>query len=323
MNTQWYDLAKVRMKELGISQEQLAEHLEVTQGAVGHWLNGRRSPPLIFIMQLMKAIGYSAVEFAPDGRVISYEKTTPLIAGFVSFDTVGNRLLFILSAEQITQKDLAQKLSVSPQTINNWIRRDSVGTIAAQQICQEFGYSLEWLLTGSGSPKPDLTKNENSSIPPQEEWSAVSTWDRETPLDDDEVEVPFLKDIEFACGDGGVVNIDYNGYKLRFSKSTLRKIGAPTDGSTIVCFPAKGNSMEPVIPDGAAVAIDVANKRIKDGAIYAIEQGDLKRIKCLYRKPDRKLLIRSFNRDEHEDEITDERNVKIIGKLFWHSVLHY
>ncbi|WP_162872314.1 S24 family peptidase, partial [Klebsiella pneumoniae] len=76
------------------------------------------------------------------------------------------------------------------------------------------------------------------------------------PLPADEVEVPYLKDIEFACGDGRVQCEDHNGFKLRFSKSTLRRVGANTDGSGVLCFPATGDSMEPIIPDGTTVAVD-------------------------------------------------------------------
>ena len=80
--------------------------------------------------------------------------------------------------------------------------------------------------------------------------------------------------------------------------------------------------MEPVIPDGATVAVDTGNKRIIDGELYAINQGDLKRIKQLYRKPGGKILIRSINRD-YDDEEADEADVEIIGFVFWYSVLRY
>ncbi|MDC9598963.1 LexA family transcriptional regulator [Xenorhabdus anantnagensis] len=240
--------------------------------------------------------------------------------------TLKDRLKIILSRENLKQKQLAESLNVSAQTVNNWLRRDSISREAAQSISEQFGYSLDWLLNAVGEPKLGNVLKQNrakSDIPPKNEWNSVTSWDGNTPLDDDEVEVPFLKDIEFACGNGRCIDVDYNGFKLRFSKATLRRIGAPTDGSTILCFPAKGDSMEPVIPNGAAVAIDIANKTICDGKIYAIEQEGLKRIKCLYRKPGGKLLIRSYNRDEYEDEMANEDNVIIIGKLFWHAVLHY
>jgi phage repressor protein C with HTH and peptisase S24 domain len=38
------------------------------------------------------------------------------------------------------------------------------------------------------------------------------------------------------------------------------------------CFPATGDSMEPMIPDGTTVAVDTNNKRIVDGKLYAIGQ---------------------------------------------------
>ena len=40
MKMKWYELARSRMKELGITQEKLAEELGMTQGGIGHWLRG-------------------------------------------------------------------------------------------------------------------------------------------------------------------------------------------------------------------------------------------------------------------------------------------
>ena len=232
--------------------------------------------------------------------------------------TISERIKFLLTKEGLKQRDLADSLSTSPQTVNNWIKRDSLSREAAQQISEKFGYSLDWLLSGTGSPK----KDRESSIPLESEWGVVDSWDKNTPLPADEVEVPFLKDIEFACGDGRVQCEDHNGFKLRFSKATLRRVGANSDGSGVLCFPASGDSMEPVIPDGATVAVDTGNKRIIDGELYAINQGELKRIKQLYRKPGGKLLIRSINRD-YDDEWAEESEVEIIGFVFWYSVLRY
>lgn len=52
----WNLLAKARMKDLGVTQEQLAERLHVTQGAVAHWLGGRREPGLTRINQILGAL---------------------------------------------------------------------------------------------------------------------------------------------------------------------------------------------------------------------------------------------------------------------------
>ncbi|HFT7677556.1 TPA: S24 family peptidase [Citrobacter braakii] len=235
---------------------------------------------------------------------------------------IAERIRHLLAREGMKQKDLAEQLSASAQTVNNWIKRDSISREAAQQISEKYGYSLDWLLNGKGAPKI----SDDSGIPPESEWGTVDAWDKNTPLPDDEVEVPFLKDIEFACGDGRVHSEDHNGFKLRFSKATLRRVGANTDGSGVLCFPATGDSMEPMIPDGTTVAVDTNNKRIVDGKLYAIGQGDggegqLKRIKQLYRKPGGKLIIRSYNSEAYPDEEADTDSVEIIGRLFWYSVL--
>lgn len=237
-------------------------------------------------------------------------------------NSVSERIRHLLAIEGLKQKDLAEALSTSPQTVNNWLKRDSVSRDAAQQIAEKFGYSLDWLLNGTGTPK----KGQESNIPPESEWGTIEVWDSNTPLGDDEVEVPFLKDIEFACGDGRIHSEDHNGFKLRFSKATLRRIGANSDGSGVLCFPATGDSMEPVIPDGTTVAVDTNNKRVVDGKLYAIGQADggnsqLKRIKLLYRKPGGKLIIRSYNSAAYPDEEADIDDVEIIGRLFWYSVL--
>ncbi|MDC9607208.1 XRE family transcriptional regulator [Xenorhabdus griffiniae] len=237
--------------------------------------------------------------------------------------TLNKRLNYLLSQEGLKQKELAERLNTSAQTVNNWLKRNSISRDAAQKISDIYGYSLDWLLNGVEPPKIENRKSHsisNIEIPEEKDWGQIDSWDNNTQLDSDGVEVPFLKDIEFACDNECCVSVDYSGH-IRLSKSTLRCVGADSDGSTTLCFPAKGNSMKPVIPDGAIVAIDTANKRIVDGKVYAIEQDGLKRLKILHRKPRGKILIRSYNREEYEDEIADESDVKIIGKMFWYSVI--
>lgn len=145
-------------------------------------------------------------------------------------------------------------------------------------------------------------------------------WDRNTPLNSDEYAVPFYQDIRLAAGNGFADDIeDYNNFKLRFSKATLRKQGVQYENA--VCVIADGNSMEPVIPDGTTVGIDLGNKTIRDGKIYAINHGGLLRIKLLYNMPNEQVKIRSYNSDEHPDEIAELQDISVLGKVFWYSVL--
>ncbi|SDS02578.1 Peptidase S24-like [Halopseudomonas litoralis] len=59
----WYEAAQARMKQEKISQEKLAEQLGVTQGAIAHWLKGRREPKLEVINQLLAYLGLPPLEY--------------------------------------------------------------------------------------------------------------------------------------------------------------------------------------------------------------------------------------------------------------------
>ncbi|HBE9079123.1 LexA family transcriptional regulator [Serratia fonticola] len=63
----WSDLAKARMKEIGMTQERLAEIVGKTQGGVGHWLNGRREPSVEDIASIMRALGIPEISITSDG----------------------------------------------------------------------------------------------------------------------------------------------------------------------------------------------------------------------------------------------------------------
>ena len=69
----WYELAKARMRDLKITQEVMAERLGVTQGAVAHWLSGRREPDLGTISAVLQMLGLPALQ-------IGVERSPPIEA---------------------------------------------------------------------------------------------------------------------------------------------------------------------------------------------------------------------------------------------------
>lgn len=212
----------------------------------------------------------------------------------------------------LTQTELATRAGTSQQAIQQLEEGKTKRPRYLPELSVALGCSVKWLLTGTNPPRGD-------EIPPESEWGSVDAWDSSTPLPDDEVEVPFLKDIELACGDGSSGSEDYNGFMLRFSKATLRRVGAQK--GKVLCFPAHGDSMEPIIPEGTTVAINLLDKKITDGKVYAINQDGWKRLKVLVRSGPNKVIIRSFNSAEYPDEEADLDQVDVIGRMFWTSTL--
>lgn len=151
----------------------------------------------------------------------------------------------------------------------------------------------------------------------------IDVWDDKTPLGADEVELPFFKEVELSAGQGSAVMLETNGRKLRFGKRTLQRKNI--DPAAAGCVPVTGNSMEPVLPDGSTVGVDTACLSVQDGKMYALDHDGLLRVKLLYRLPGGGLRLRSYNESEHPDERYDgeyvSEHIRIIGKVFWYSVL--
>lgn len=150
----------------------------------------------------------------------------------------------------------------------------------------------------------------------------IQTWDEKTPLEEHEVEVPFLREVELSAGSGRFGIEEDDGTKLRFAKKSLRANGVPFDQAK--CVTVRGNSMLPVLRDGATVGVNTARTSITevtDGDLYAINHSGQLRVKQVFRLPGG-IRLRSFNRDEHPDEdysfhqMHDEE-ISILGHVFW------
>jgi transcriptional regulator with XRE-family HTH domain len=59
MNKPWYIVARERAKHLGITYQQIADHLDVVKSTVGHWLTGRNKPRLETIARIAAVLDCS------------------------------------------------------------------------------------------------------------------------------------------------------------------------------------------------------------------------------------------------------------------------
>ncbi|HDX9111782.1 TPA: helix-turn-helix transcriptional regulator [Klebsiella michiganensis] len=217
----------------------------------------------------------------------------------------------------ISKADFAEKVGTSASTLSQILGDKAVrnlGDELARKIEQKLGLLHGWL----DQYHPELDEAENRGE--AKIIGELEPWDSDTLLDDEEVEIPFLKEVQLAAGTGSAFIEDHNGYKLRFAKSTLRKLNIHV--SNAVCVEVIGNSMEPVLPNGATVGVDTGSKEIKDGKMYAIDYGDLLRVKILYAMPGGMIRIRSYNSDEHPEEIRPSSDIRVIGRVFWSSVTY-
>lgn len=153
----------------------------------------------------------------------------------------------------------------------------------------------------------------------------IDEWDSNTPLDEDEVEIPFFKDFSFACGSGSISEAMANETrKLRMAKSTLRNL--TVEKNNAIAATASGDSMSPTIKDGDTIYVDLGRKTIKDGKIFAVCIGGLFYCKRLYNLPFGGVRIVSDNSDEFpEIQLTadqiKEQDFQITGWVWQISTL--
>lgn len=223
----------------------------------------------------------------------------------------------------LSQSELADKAGVSQSLITKIESGNAQESRKASKLAAVLGVDTDWLVTGK-EPNPNLTRSERPSVESNAVYlGGFDLWDEDTPLDDDEVALPFFREVKLSAGSGSITQvIENHGFKLRFAKSTLRKASVQPDHAH--CVTVDGGSMEPVLPHGCTIGVNTLDTTIQDGKVYAIDQNGELRVKLLYKLPGGGIRVRSYNRDEYPDETitgTDLEGFKILGRMFWSSVL--
>ncbi|WP_017445774.1 XRE family transcriptional regulator [Gayadomonas joobiniege] len=214
--------------------------------------------------------------------------------------------------------ELGKRVGVSHSAISQWENNPNIEIKSDKffKLAKALGVTPAYLLTGSEN-EPSQHNDKGGVL------GEFETWDSRTPLNDDDVELPFFKEVELSAGIGSEVVREDNGFKLRFSKSTLKRHNI--DPSNAACVQINGDSMEPILPNGSTVGIDTSKTQVVDGKMYAIDHSGLLRVKVLHRVPGG-LRIKSFNSDEHPDETykgSELEDIKVIGKVFWSAAFYF
>ncbi|MCA4232755.1 helix-turn-helix transcriptional regulator [Acinetobacter baumannii] len=224
--------------------------------------------------------------------------------------SIRDRIIQRMTDLKLRQVDLMDATGATKGAVSKWVSGTNVpSTEFMPALAAILKTSENWLLTGNQTP----------------EFRQVEPWDSNTPLDDDEIEIPFFKDFSFACGGGSIGEAIANETrKLRMSKATLRNLSITKENA--VAATAIGDSMSPTIKDGDTIHVDLGRKNIKDGKIFAICLGGLFYCKRLYNLPLGGVRIVSDNSTEFPEihlnaqEVVDQQ-LEIIGWIWQISSL--
>ncbi|MBY6104880.1 helix-turn-helix transcriptional regulator [Ferrimonas balearica] len=320
-----------RRLELGLTQTELADIAGTTQQSIQSIESGNIRRPRNLI-EIAKALGVSPEWLAQEDPQETLR-------------SIGEVIAELMEENDISEIKLAELTNSHVVNIRNLLKRKSPSARkrTIERFSEAFGITTNEMLnrmrikpdeekekpssgtmaTSLQSDSSDFNKYPERDAIPQSA-STVDSWDDNTPLDPDDVEVPYMTGVSLSAGQGILSYAEDHGGRLRFSRHTLRKQGI--QAANVVCVRVDGESMDPVLPDGATVGIDTANTEIRDGKIYAINHDGLLRVKVLQKLPGDGLRLRSYNMDKatfpDEDYYrTELDNIRVLGRIFWYSVI--
>ncbi|MDZ5625767.1 S24 family peptidase [Achromobacter xylosoxidans] len=132
--------------------------------------------------------------------------------------------------------------------------------------------------------------------------------------------VPELADVRLAAGDGIENDSELATGMIQFRSSFLRSVGADKGRGRVVY--AKGDSMEPVIRDGAALLVvpneSLTLRDLAAGGVYAINYDGKMIVKTVTKERlSGRWVARSFNPSYADIPLENGHPVRVLGQVVW------
>ncbi len=143
----------------------------------------------------------------------------------------------------------------------------------------------------------------------------------EPPAANDKFEkVAEMADVRLAAGEGIENLVEEETGTVQFRRSFLRSVGASAGKARVVY--AKGDSMEPIIRDGAALLVvpneSLTLQDIASGGVYAINYDGKMIVKTVTKdRLTKRWVARSFNPAYPDIPLENGALVRVLGQIVW------
>lgn len=201
---------------------------------------------------------------------------------------------------------MSEKTGIPVGTLNKYVSlRSSPSVLNATKIAHAVGLTVEQLATRQTQSQGSLTRQQTQAVA-----DIVSRRD-------DFVGVP-LYNVQAAAGNG-IVPVDEQEPReeIILTRTFLRRLGAQAESCHIIF--AKGESMQPTIPDGSLLLIDLSKSQIVDNGVFVFRVGDDIKVKRARWRVDQRIDLVSDNQlagyppeTYTLDEVTD---IQPIGRV--------
>lgn len=216
---------------------------------------------------------------------------------------IGQRLAEIRNGK--SQGAFAEELGIHKNSLGHYERGNRVPDAAVLLKLVEMGFNANWVLTGEGSKDAKESRE-----------ALTQDIEKLRKLDEEFALIPGYN-VQVAAGHGSLAGDESPTRELAFRRKWLRYRGLHEHDLALVF--AKGDSMEPTISDNETVMVDTSERKLRDGHIYVIRNGDhllVKRIQTLWNDG---VQLLSDNKEYPPQEIASSEleNLEVIGKVVW------
>ncbi|MDH0520843.1 LexA family transcriptional regulator [Achromobacter xylosoxidans] len=212
-----------------------------------------------------------------------------LVSNLARMPTIHKRIKDLREKLELSMEQLAERVGVSWQTVQQWENgRTAPKRARLEAVAKALHTTPEYLAVG---PVVD---------PDADEFVAVRRLD-----------------VRLSAGHGEIVLSEDEMSRLSFRVDFLRAAGASPQQTVSVSV--KGDSMEPLIPDGATILVNRGATSIINGKIYAFRRDGELLVKRLY-KGNGGFIARSENPAGGYEDLhlsLEDPQIDIIGRAFW------
>ncbi|MFF7060757.1 S24 family peptidase [Achromobacter spanius] len=311
-------LAEART-EAGLSQAQLAKAVGAGQSTIASIENGRNKGSSLFL-DLARALNVN-VEWLMDGAgpkrgeggPTPPPKSAP--AAPWPFPSISEEDVRALPAAHINELQGALALAIAQLKL----RVQVAATPVQKPASSTRGSVVDTHAADDAFPMPDVLDKPVAGSGKISVTANVTTGARVAANDSFEP-VPELADVRLAAGDGIENHAEDQTGVIQFRRSFLRSVGADA-GKALVVY-AKGDSMEPVIKDGAALLVvpneDLTIRDLAAGGVYAINYDGKMIVKTVAKdKLTGRWVARSFNPAYPDIPLENGHPARVLGQVVW------
>jgi len=239
--------------------------------------------------------------------------------------TLGEAVKELREQHGWNQSELARRSSrpghkVHPQNIQQLEAGDVQHPRYLGNLAEAFGMTIDELFA---YPRLSVTARKERPRGPSSALRPILVWENAADLPPEAfVELPRIS-LRLSGGKGGPDREDAErhdiGQAFRADFAARMK-WKPNTHYSMVC---EGHSMEPTISHRAPVVIDITQKHIKSGQIYAIIIDNEPMLKRVDKLPGNKFRIRSDNTSSREYDAYElpADQVDVIGRAVWTATL--